>query len=176
MIQNLEGQNLKIEIYKNFPNLIKRIGRSKNHTVKSKFNTNFTPIHQRGRRISIHLQSKVEEELKNSQKNVNVIKVDKCSEKNFNSPIIITVKRDKTIKLARDSKVINKAIHKNKYQIQNIDCLMDNFAHSILESSHESEVFFSTIDLRYAYSHLPLDEATAKHCRFNTIGGQATGT
>ena len=75
-----------------------------------------------------------------------------------------------------DSKVINKAIHKNKYQMQNIDCLMDNIAQSISESSHESEVLFSTIDLRYAYSQLPLDEATAKHCNFNIIGGQATGT
>ena len=41
-----------------------------------------------------------------------------------------------------DSKVINKAIHKNKYQMQNIDCLMDNIAQSISESSHESEVLF----------------------------------
>ena len=75
-----------------------------------------------------------------------------------------------------DSKVINKAIRKNKYQMQNIDCLMDNIAQSISESSHESEVLFSTIDLRYAYSQLPLDEATAKHCNFNIIGDQATGT
>ena len=41
-----------------------------------------------------------------------------------------------------DSKVINKAIHINKYQMQNIDCLMDNIAQSISESSHESEVLF----------------------------------
>ena len=142
LIQNVEGQNLKTEISKTFPNLIRRIGRSKTHTVKSKFKTNFTPVHQRGRRIPIHLQSQVEEELKKLEKNGNIIKLDKCSDKNFISPIVITVKRDKTIKLAMDSKVINKAIHKNKYQMQNIDCLMDNIAQSISESSHESEVFF----------------------------------
>ena len=176
MIQNLEGQNLIMEIAEKFPNLIKRIGQSKKHTVKSNFKTNFTPIHQRGRKIPIHLQSQVEEELKKVQKNGNLIKLDKCSDKNFISPIVITVKLDKTIKLAMDSKVINKAIHKNKYQMHNIDCLMDNIAQSTAESSHESEVYFSTIDLRYAYSQLPLDEATAKHCNFNIIGGQATGT
>ena len=60
--------------------------------------------------------------------------------------------------------------------MQNIDCLMDNIAQSISESSHEGEVLFSTIDLRYAYSQLPLDEATAKQCNFNIISGQATGT
>ena len=80
------------------------------------------------------------------------------------------------VKLAMNSKIINQAIHKNKYQMQNIDCLMDNIAQSISESSHEGEVLFSTIDLRYAYSQLPLDEATAKQCNFNIVGGQATGT
>ena len=103
---------------------------------------------------------------KKLQKNGNIIKLDKCSDKNFISPIVITVKRDKTIELAMDSKVINKAIHKNRYQMHNIDCLMDNIAQSISESSHESKVYFSTIDLRYAYSQIPLDEATTKHYRW----------
>ena len=69
LIQNVEGQNLKTEISKKFPNLIRRIGLSKTHTVKSKFKTNFTPVHQRGRRIPIHLQSQVEEELKKLEEN-----------------------------------------------------------------------------------------------------------
>ena len=60
--------------------------------------------------------------------------------------------------------------------MQNIDCLMDNIAQSISESSHKGEVLFSSIDLRYAYSQLPLDEATAKQCNFSILGGQATGT
>ena len=58
LIQNVEGQNLKKEISKKFPNLIRRIGRSKTHTVKSKFKTNFTPVHQRGRWIPIHNQTR----------------------------------------------------------------------------------------------------------------------
>ena len=53
---------------------------------------------------------------------------------------------------------------------------MDNIAQSISESSHESEVLFSTIDLCYAYSQLQLEESTAKHFNFNIIGDQATGT
>ena len=60
--------------------------------------------------------------------------------------------------------------------MQNTDCLMDNIAQSISESSQESEAIFSIIDLRYAYSQLPLDESTAKHCNFNITGGQTTGT
>ena len=75
-----------------------------------------------------------------------------------------------------DSKTINKAIYKNKYQMHNIDCLMDNIAQTITQSSNEGEVLFSTIDIRYAYSQIPLDEDTAKQCNFNFIGGQTTGT
>ena len=176
LIEIRSSKNLKQEIAKHFPGLIKRIGRSINHTVKSKFKTNFTPVHQRGRRVPIHLQKQVEEELKKLQDNGNIIKLDKCSDKNFISPMVITVKRDKTIKLAMDSKIINKAIHKNKFQMQNIDCLMDNIAQSISESSHEGEVLFSAIDLRYAYSQPPLDEAKAKQFNFDIVGGQATGT
>ena len=86
------------------------------------------------------------------------------------------MKKDKSIKLAVDSKTINKSIHKNKYQMHNIDCLMDSIAETITQSSVEGEVLFSTIDLRYAYSQLPLDDDTAKQCNFKIIGGQATGT
>ena len=53
---------------------------------------------------------------------------------------------------------------------------MDNIAQTIIQSSDEGEVLFSTIDLRYAYSQIPLDEATAKQCNFNIIGGQTIVT
>ena len=53
---------------------------------------------------------------------------------------------------------------------------MDSIAQTINQASDDGEVLFSTIDLRYAYSQLPLDPETAKHCNFNIIGGQATGT
>ena len=152
------------------------MGRSKNHQVKSKFKSNFTPVHQRGRRVPLHLEKQVEEELKRLQNIGHNTKLEKCSDEFYISPIVITVKKDKSIKLAMDSKTINKAIHKNKYQMHNIECLMDNIAQSITQSSNEGQTLFSTKDLRYAYSQLPLDEDTANQCNFNIIGGQATGT
>ena len=79
-------------------------------------------------------------------------------------------------KKAKDSNVINKAIHKNNYQMQNIDCLMDKSAQSISETSYEGEMVFLTIDLRYAYRQLPLVESKAKQCYFNIVGGQVSGT
>ena len=75
-----------------------------------------------------------------------------------------------------NANTINKAIRKNKYQMHKIDCLMDNIAQTIKQSSNEGDVLFSTIDLRYAYSQLSLVKDTAKHCNFKIIGGRATGT
>ena len=184
---NLEGKTInnisapstcpiKQEIAIKYKNLTNRIGRSVNHKVKSKFKSYYTPTHQKGRRIPLHLEKEVEDELKKLQANGNITKLDKCSKEFFISPIVITVKRDKSIKLAMDAKTINKAIHKNKYQMHNIDCLIDTIAQTITQSSDDGEVLFSTIDLRYAYSQLPLDPETSKHCNFNIIGGQATGT
>ena len=36
--------------------------------------------------------------------------------------------------------------------------------------------FFSTLDVLYAYSQLPIDETTRTQCNFSIIGGRATGT
>ena len=74
-------------------------------------------------------------------------KLQKCSDKNFISPIVITVKKDKSVKLALDSNVLYKAIHKNKYQMPNIDSLIDSISKHINDSNHGENVYFSTIDL-----------------------------
>ena len=134
-------------------NLANRIGRSIHHEVKSQFKSNYTPVHQKGRRVPLHLERQVGDELNYLQNNGHITKLEKCSDEFFIWPLLITVKKDKSIKLAMDSKSINKAIHKNKYQMHNIDCLMDNIAQTITQSSDEGEVLFSTIDLRYAYYH-----------------------
>ena len=55
---------LKTRIADQFPQLISRIGRSKIHIVKSKFNKNFRPKHQKGRRVPINLQDRVISEFK----------------------------------------------------------------------------------------------------------------
>ena len=136
-----------------YPGLCTRIGRSKNHEVHTKFLHDFKALQQKGRRIPIHIQEKVEQELKSLIDQGHIVKLDSCSDKQFISPIVITVKKDQSIKLAMDSKQINKAIHKNKYQMPNIDVLLDNVAQSAQEGNGKpGTTYFSTIDLRYAYS------------------------
>ena len=167
---------IKRQIATDFPDLISRIGKSKVHMVRSKFHRNYSPTHQKARRVPINLLDKVSDELKKLSKQGHIEKLQECSDKNFISPIVITVKKDKSVKLALDSKVLNKAIHKYQYQMPNIDSLIDSISQHINDSNHGDNVYFSTIDLKYAYSQLNLHPDTARHCNFNIICGDATGT
>ena len=61
--------------------------------------------------------------------------------------------------------------------MQSIDHLMDKIGMKISElKSQEGTLYFSKIELKYAYSQLPLHPDTQKYCNFNILGGNATGT
>ena len=61
--------------------------------------------------------------------------------------------------------------------MQSINHLIDAVANYVSERSTEHGTFyFSKIDLKYAYSQIPLDAQLQKHCNFNILGGKATGT
>ena len=167
---------IKKQIATDFIDLISRIGKSKVHTVRSKFHRNHTPSHQKGRRVPIILLDKVSDELKKLSEQGHIKKLQECSDKKYISQIVIRVKKDKSVKLALDSKDLNKAVHKNRHQMPNIDSLIDSISQHINDSNHGDNVYFSTIDLKYAYSQPYLQPDTARHCNFNIICGEATGT
>ena len=166
---------IKKQIAFDFPGLITRIGKSLKHSVKSTFHKQFIPTQQKGRRVPINLQPLVNAELKKILDKKHIIKLNICSDKNFISPIVITVKRDKTVKLALDSKILNKSIHKNKYQMLNIDNLIDTIQQNLNTTASQETAYFSNLDLQYTYSQLNLDPETARHCNFNITRGEGTG-
>ena len=81
----------------------------------------------------MNLVDKVEKELKKLIDDKQIINLEKCSDEYFICPVVITVKNDNTIKLALNSKKLNDAINKNKYQMQSIDHLMDAISKKISE-------------------------------------------
>ena len=109
-------------------------------------------------------------------KNDHITKLDKCTSDFFIAPIVITAKKDGSIKLAMDAKPINSQIHKNKYQMPIVDELLDCVSQIIAKAGENDEVWFTSLDLNYAFSQLPLSEQTSKHCNFSVVGGKATGT
>ena len=61
--------------------------------------------------------------------------------------------------------------------MQSIDYFMETIVCKVSElKQKEGTVYFSKIDLKYAYSQKPLHKDTQKHCNFNILGGNGTGT
>ena len=141
----------KTYISKQLPDLIKRTGRSKNFIVNTYFNEPIKPIQVKGKHIPIHLLPKIKLCIEQLLTDGHIEKLSRCSEDCFISPIVITAKRDGSIKLALNSKLLNKQIFRYRYQMRNLFELIDNVAVTI--SGHDERNFwFSSIDLKYAYS------------------------
>ena len=117
----------------------------------------------------------VSDELKKFSDQGLIEKLHARSDNNSISLIVITVRKDKSVKLALDSRVLIKAIHKNKYQMPNIDTLIDSISQHINNSNQGDNLYFSTIDLKYAYSQLKLHPDTSRHCNFIIICGDSNG-
>ena len=59
--------------------------------------------------------------------------------------------------------------------MQNIDSLIQTISQTLSTAPQET-AYFTTLDLQYAYSQLKLHSDTARHCNFNIISGDMTGT
>ena len=129
---------------------------------------------QKGRRIPIQLQDQVDSEITSLLDQGHIERVDTIKDDVFIQPVVITVKKDRSVKIALDARALNDSIAKDKYQMPNLENLMDMVAEKI--DGKEGQVFYSSVDMKYAYGQIPLDESTAKHCNFQIIGGKSTGT
>ena len=115
--------------------------------------------------MPITLQDKVDKHIKNFLQQGHIEKLEECSDKYFVSPIVITVRKDGSVKLALESRELNKQIHKNKYQMPHMEELMDTVGQTISEQK-PGDVYFSTIDITYAYGQLLLSPKTSVQCNF----------
>ena len=89
------------------------------------------------------------DEMKKLLKEGHIKRVDKCTSDCFIAPIVITVKKDDSIKLALDAKPINRQLIKNKYQMPNVDELLDGVS-QINTANDSGTLYFSVLDLKYA--------------------------
>ena len=55
---------------------------------------------------------------------------------------------------------------------------LGNLLHMVAEKldTEKGEPWFSLVETTYAYGQVPLHLIIAKHCNFQTIGGESTGT
>ena len=164
-----------LNLYHKYKRLFNRVGKTPLDRKITHFHSPFKPIQTNGRRVPLHLLDNVKMELNRMKKEGHIVKLNKCDEDCFISPIVITREKDGSIKLALDSKLLNNQIFKNKYQIPNIHELIDNIALQ-LSSKESGEVWVSSLDLKNAYSQLQLCTDNSTQCNFSIVGGEITGT
>ena len=144
-VTSLDIDNEIDMISKTFKQLFLRIGKIKNQTKITHFHEPLKPNQLKGRRVPLHLLDSVKSELYRLKSKGHITKLKNCDKDRFIIPIVITCKKDKSIKLALDSKFINKQIYKNKYQMPNIHELVDTVAAQISNNSG-GEVWFTNLD------------------------------
>ena len=156
------------------PDLFKRNGRIRNHQVKINLKSDAKISQQKRRRIPIQLQNAVDAETKQLLKDGHIEKINEIKDDVFIQPTVITVQKDRSVKNALDARALNPTIDNDKYQMPNLDKLLDMVAKKL--DNENGEAWYSSVDMTYAYGQVPLHSLTAKHCNFQIIGGESTGT
>ena len=90
------------------------------------------------------------------------------------SPAVITVKKDKLVKIALDSRKLNEIIVKGKAQMPNMEELISRISRKKADGTAD-EIWISKFDLDYAYGQLILSRAARNLCIFAVTGGNFTG-
>ena len=67
----------------------------------------------------------------------------------FIQPVVITVKKERSVKITLDARALNNSIAKDKYQMLNLENLMDMIAEKI--DGNEGQVWYSSVDMKSAY-------------------------
>ena len=99
-----------------FPKLFRREGRVAKYEIKIKMKNDAKIAPQSGHRVPIQLQNPVEKEIDKLLKEGLIEKVDKIQDDVFNQPIVKTVKKDKSVKIALGATVLIQSIAKDKYK------------------------------------------------------------
>ena len=172
---NVTSESWKTHFHQKFYRVFSRVGRAKNHKVFSTFKSPLVPIQEKRRRVLVHIQDKVGLEIQMLIQEGHVFKRNKCTSEHFISPILITAKKEGSVKLAMDAKPMNNQIHKNQYQMPNLLELLDSAA-QIITSDKIGDAWFTSLDLKYTFSQIPLSDEISRHCNFNIVCGEQTGT
>ena len=83
----------------------------------------------------------------------------------FASPVVITVKKDKTVKVALDARKLNGSCLKKRPHMPNMEELLNQLS-AELSKIDRDPIWISVIDLHYAYGQMKQAPETSKHCNF----------
>ena len=88
-------------------------------------------VQQKGRRIPIHLPKVVTKELRRLIDAGHLTRVNDIKQDSFISPTVVTVKKDNSVKLAMDARILNDNTIKRKTQMPNLEELLGQVSMAI---------------------------------------------
>ena len=133
----------------------------------------YYPVKQKDRPVPLHLEEDVERELEKLVKTGHLEKINDVDEGCFVSPVVITVKNDKSVKIALDSRKLNDNSTKMRPNMPNMEELLNQISVEI-SRDRTLQLFISKIDLDYACGQMKLSEETSRQCVFAITGGNLT--
>ena len=83
------------------------------HILKVDFRENAKKNLHKRRRVPLQLQHSEDQNIKNLLNAGHIRKVDKLTHDMFFQPVVITAKKDRSVKIALDTRSLNNAIQKN---------------------------------------------------------------
>ena len=157
-----------------FPDLFENNRTIKDTEINIQLKPGHYPVKQRARPIPLHLQEHVGRELETLIKNGHLQKVNNVDEDCFVSPVVLTVKNDKSVKIALDSRKLNDSCIKRRPHMPNLEELLSQISVEITRN-RTIQLFVSKIDLDYAYGQMKLSEGTSRQCVFAITGAKFSG-
>ena len=132
------------------------------------------PVKQKARPIPLRLQEEVDKELEKLIKTGHLEKVKHVNEDCFVSQVVFTVKNDKSVKYALDSRKLNNSCIKIRLHMPNMEELLNQISEEITRD-RTKELNRSKIDLDYAYGQTKVSKVMSRQCVFALTGGKCSG-
>ena len=85
----------------------------------------------------------------------------------FVSPVVITVKKDETVKIALDGRKLNQRCVEKRPHMPNMEELLKQISAGLSRNDHDS-IWISVLDLDFAYGQMKLAPETSKLCNWVT--------
>ena len=162
------------QIVEKFPDLFRNNTTIKDAETNIQLEPGHYPVKQKARPIPLYLQEAVGKEIEKLTKSGHLERVKQVDEDCFASPVVITVKNDKSVKKALDSRKFNDSCIKVRPHMPNMEELLNQISVEITKD-RTKELRFSKIDLDYANGQVMLSQETSRQCVFAITGGNFSG-
>ena len=143
-LHNTEGRIIKLQ--NNIEDSLSNNKQINSLSVKINLKAGAYIIQQNRRPIAIHFQDQVAQELKRLIKQSYVERRTEITEDCFVSTAVITMKKDKSVKFAPDSRKLNEITVKRKAQMPNMEELISRMSRKNSEGS-DVEILATKLDL-----------------------------